>query len=422
MLRSGDTPGRMSRPLSPVTFTTQGALRKSALRQANERLVLNVIRQNPECSRVEITRITGLSPSSVTFIVKRLLRENLVREERVDTSPQAGRPPIILKLTPAARYALAVDLSPTGSRLAVAEWTGAIVSETPLEWNPNPQKFLEGVRDAMRFAAAPYGEDGILGIGISVAGTCDARSKSVTTAPNLGWRDVSLAPLFDTGIDAPVFIDNNANLSALAERWFRSTASRPLDNFVFVTLSGGIGSGIIFGGQVLHGAFGRAGEFGHMTIVADGRQCLCGNRGCWEEYASDRALIRLYEQRTGTRLTAKGVVDLARSGDKAAAESLLETAHNLGLGFANLIMGLNPESIYIDTWAAAGWDLLKSPVWKVLRRSVPASWLEGVQVRASVHAEQASLLGAVALALSQYFLSFDHSAPSESPKQVRIHS
>lgn len=412
----------MSRPVSPVTFTTHGALRKSALREANERLVLNVIRQNPDLSRADITKITGLSPSSVTFIVKRLMSRNLVREERVDTAPQAGRPPIILRLTPAARFTLAVDISPTGSRLAVAEWTGAIHNETSLPWYPDPAVFLASVRDAMRYAAQPYGDGGILGIGVSVAGTCDARSKTVTTAPNLGWRDVSLAPLFETGIEAPVFVDNNANLSALAERWFRSTAARPLDNFVFVTLGGGIGSGIIFGGQVLGGAFGRAGEFGHMIISADGRQCLCGNRGCWEEYASDRALVRHFEELTGRHATAHAIVQRAREGDQAANQALAEAARNLGLGFANLIMGLNPEAIFFDSWGAAGWDLLKAPVWKVLRQSVPASWLEGVQIRASAHADQASLLGAVALALSRYFYSFEHSAASETPKHVRIHA
>ncbi len=412
----------MSRPVSPVTFTTHGALRKSALREANERLVLNVIRQNSDLSRSDITRITGLSPSSVTFIVKRLMARDLVREERVDTAPQAGRPPIILKLAPQARYILAVDISPTGSRLAVAEWTGAIVKERALPWQADPRAFLNGVRDAMRDEALPYGADGILGIGVSIAGTCDARSKTVTTAPNLGWRDVALDPLFETGIDATVFIDNNANLSALGERWFRSTANRPLDNFVFVTLGGGIGSGILFGGQVLGGAFGRAGEFGHMTIVADGRQCLCGNRGCWEEYASDRALVRRYEELTGRNVSAHAVVQQARAGENAAAEALSEAARSLGLGFGNLIMGLNPEAIFVDSWGAAGWDLLKGPVWKVLRRSVPQSWLEGVQIRASAHADQASLLGAVALALNRYFYSFEHNQASETPKQVRIHA
>lgn len=412
----------MEKPVAPVTFTTKGALRKSALRQANERLVLNVIRQSPAISRVDVSRVTGLSPSSVTFIVKRLLRENLIREERVETAPSAGRPPIILRLTPAARYALAVDISPTGSRMAVAEWTGEIVKEVPLPWHDDAPRFLEQVRNAMKQAAAECAPRGILGIGISVAGTCDSRTKTVTAAPNLGWRGVSLAPLFETGIAAPAYLDNNANLSALGERWFQSTAGRPLDDFVFVTLGGGIGSGIIHGGQILHGAFGHAGEFGHMTIVADGRECLCGNRGCWEEYASDRALSRIHEERTGRKATALAIVDQARSGDGEAKQSVMQAARMLGIGFANLIMGLNPEAIFVDNWGAAGWDLIGGEVDRVLAGAVPASWLEGVDLRASRHANRASLLGAVALALSQYFHSFEHFAPEESPNQVRIRS
>lgn len=398
----------MTRPASPVTFTTGGALRKSALRQANERVVLNVIRQNPECSRVDISRLTGLSPSSVTFIVKRLLRDRLVREEKVDVPPAAGRPPLTLQLTPAARYAMAVDISPMGSRLAVAEWAGTVVREQALPWDGDAGRFLLSVQAAMRAQAAHFAGQGILGIGVSVAGTWDARSRIVTTAPNLQWRDVSLAPLFETGIEAPLYIDNNANLSALAERWFRpAPAVRPLDNFVFVTLGGGIGTGILVGGNLLHGASGRAGEFGHMTIVAGGRKCLCGNEGCWEEYASDRALMRLYLERSGRPAAAKTIVENARAGENAAQEALQETARYLGVGLANLIMGLNPEAIFLDSWGASGWDLLRGAVWKAIRASVPASWLEGVQVRPSLHADNASLLGAVALALSRYFLTFD---------------
>lgn len=276
----------MLNPVSAVTFTTQGALRKSALRQANERLVLNAIRENPHLSRVEISRITGLAPSSVTFIVKRLSRDKLIREEKVDGAvAQVGRPPAILRLLPSARYAVAVDISPAASRVALADWTGHILEIQPVEWETDAETLLRKLHGAIRNFVNSKPGHRILGVGVAVPGVWDDKTRTVTSAVNLGWKDVAVAALLEKGFGVPMYFDNNANLSALGERWFRSQGAKPLENFVFVTLGGGIGAGIIVAGHLVHGAFGRAGEFGHMTLFPDGRRCLCGNQGCWEEYA-----------------------------------------------------------------------------------------------------------------------------------------
>ena len=405
----------MQKSVSSVTFTTQGALRKSALRHANERLALNAIRENPQLSRVEISRITGLSPSSITFIVKRLTKEKLVREEKVEGATQVGRPPTILQLAGNARYAIGVDISPHGSRVALADWTGQIHEMQEVEWNRDPEVVLRALHGAIRnFVSAKSGRR-ILGVGVSVPGTWDTTAQTITTAVNLGWTDVAVVPLLEKGFDVPLYFDNNANLSALGERWFRSLGAKPLEDFVFVTLGEGIGTGIIVSGHVLHGAFGRAGEFGHMTLHPSGRYCLCGNRGCWEEYASERALLRSYHERTeGTRLSIKDLVERARQRDAVALEVIEEGARSLALGVSNLIIGLNPEAIVVDSWAADAWDMVEKSVWTVLRERVPAAWLEGIRIYPSAHARDSSLLGAIALALTRYFHSFDHGGSEES--------
>lgn len=411
----------MLNPVSSVTFTTHGALRKSALRQANERLVLNAIRENPQLSRVEISRITGLSPSSVTFIVKRLSKDKLIREEKVDGAvSQVGRPPTILRLQPSARYAVAVDISPTGSRVALADWTGHILEMQRVDWETDPETLLRTLHGAVRNFVNSKPGHRILGVGVAVPGTFDDKTRTVTSAVNLGWKDVAVAPLLEKGFDVPMYFDNNANLSALGERWFRSQGAKPLENFVFVTLGGGIGTGIIVAGHVMHGAFGRAGEFGHMTVFPEGRTCLCGNQGCWEEYASDRALARIYQEKTERKLQLHAVLERGRRGEPAAVESLMEAGRHLALGLANLVIGLNPEAIVVDNWAASAWDIIGKPVWEVLRQRVPAAWLEGIRIYPSVHAEDSSLLGAVALVLIRYFHSFDHSEPDEARNFVQM--
>lgn len=408
----------MQKSVSSVTFTTQGALRKSALRHANERLVLNAIRENPQLSRVEISRITGLSPSSITFIVKRLTKEKLVREEKVDGGAQVGRPPTILQLANTSRYAIGVDISPRGSRVALADWTGHIHEMQEVEWNRDPEIVLRALHSAIRNFVTAKSTRRILGVGVAVPGTWDTTAQTITTAVNLGWTDVAVVPLLEKGFDVPLYFDNNANLSALGERWFRSHGAKPLEDFVFVTLGGGIGTGIIVSGHVLHGAFGRAGEFGHMTLHPNGRYCLCGNRGCWEEYASERALLRSYQERTEARLTIKELVARAHDRDAVAIEVIEDGARNLALGISNLIIGLNPEAIVLDSWAADAWDLVEKTIWTVLRERVPAAWLEGIRINPSVHAQDSSLLGAIALALTRYFHSFAH---GESEESLTVH-
>lgn len=412
----------MHRSVPSVTFTTKGALRKSALRQANERLLLNAIRENPQLSRIEISRITGLSPSSVTFIVNRLARGKLIREEKPKAPVPVGRPPIILRLAPAARFVIGVDISPAGSRVALADWTGQVHQVQRVAWEDDPESLLRNLHGVIRYFVSARTGRRILGAGVAVPGTWDAAARTVTTAVNLGWHDIAVAPLMEKGFDFPLHFDNNANLSALGERWFRSQGAKPLDNFVFVTLGGGIGTGILFAGQLVHGAFGRAGEFGHMTLNPGGRRCLCGNHGCWEEYASERALIRIYQERSLSPLpvSAAQLIESARAGQNTALDSLHEAARWLGIGFANLITGLNPEAIAFDDWAAASWDLIEKVVWDVLRERLPPAWLEGVRLFPSVHATDSSLLGAIALALARYFQSFEHSGPDAAPNHVLL--
>lgn len=409
------------KPISAVTFTTQGALRKSALRQANERLVLNAIREDPQLSRVEISRITGLSPSSVTFIVQRLAKGRLIREYRTDVIAQVGRPPTSLRLAQGARLAIGVEITHRNSRVALADWTGQILELRDVPWRSDPDEMLRTVHGVIRSLLSSKPANRFLGVGVSVPGTWDPATGTLVSAVNLGWQDVALESLLAKGFDVPVYFDNNANLSAVAERWFRSRGGKVLDNFVFVTLLGGIGTGILVGGHVLHGAFGRAGEFGHMTMHADGYRCPCGNRGCWEEYASDRALVRAYNATFPAErpVSAAEVAELAVRGDANAVSAVREVSQELALGFANLIIGLNPEAIIVDTWAAAAWDLVEREVWATLRERVPAAWLDGIRIRPSTHAEDASLLGAVALVLARFFQSFEQ--PAREPINSRVH-
>jgi predicted NBD/HSP70 family sugar kinase len=155
-------------------------------------------------------------------------------------------------------------------------------------------------------------------------------------------------------------------------------------------------------------------------LYPDGRRCPCGNTGCWEQYASDLALTRLYAERTGAQASPVDIVRRARAAEPAALEALREAAHHAGLGFVNLIMALNPEAIVVGDYLAEAWDLVEDCVWAVVRSRVPAYYLSGVRILPSRHVADSSLLGAAALVFSQFFTSFDPAIPSERSTPVRM--
>ena len=394
--------------MRPVTFTTKGALGKASLREANERLVLTHIVHQPGISRLAIARSTSLSPSAITGIVERLKDAGLVVDEKTEATAMVGRPPSNLRLVKGSRNVVAVEITPFDASLAVADLVGNIVDRREVAADKDPETFLERAHKALveliEGTSAP-----ILGVGVSIQGILDPATGQVIAATNLNWRNVEAIRILRQGIDLPFYWDNNANLSALAEQWFAAPGSASLDNFVFVTLRGGLGTGLIFGGHLVQGATARAGEFGHTVLYPDGRKCLCGNHGCWEEYASDKALCRLYHEHGGEEICdSLEVIRRAKAGDVAALAATAEVGRNLGLGLMNVITGLNPAAICLDDFAACGWDLIEPAIWDVLRSRVPDYWLAGVRIFPSEHAIHASLSGAVALALSKYFTSFHH--------------
>lgn len=407
-----------------VTFTTDGALGKSALRQANERLVLNAIRQNSGVSRADIGRITGLSPSSVTLIVKRLKRDKLVGEEKTAAPAQVGRQPTALYIHREAHIALGIDLTLAGARLALTDLDARILKRKTVRWQANPDVYFDKVNGAIRGLVDQLPPGQLLGAGVSLPGFIDRATGRVLAAENLNWFDVDAGRLLSRGLSFPFWFENTAKLSALAEMWTSDGASRPLRNFVSITAHSGLGTGVIINGQILQGATSAASEFGHIILHPDGRPCQCGNTGCWEQYVSDLALARLYREASGD---AKGeepdaydVVRRAREGDKIALQVLDETARNVGLGFVSLIMAFNPEAIVVGDYLAGAWDLMEGTVWSIVRSRTPAYFLTGLRIVPSRHNGDTALVGAVALVLTRFFQSFDHGSRAIPSNPVSI--
>jgi predicted NBD/HSP70 family sugar kinase len=204
-----------------------------------------------------------------------------------------------------------------------------------------------------------------------------------------------------------VVADNDANAAALAELWFGRPEIREVRDFIIVLVEEGVGTGIVFDGQVYRGKSGAAGEFGHMTIGQGAPvTCAAGSRGCWEAFSSQRAALARYEQSKGpgaSRVDFKQLVDLALAGEAAALTALKETAHYLGVGIANLTQGLSPEAVIVGGPIVRAWPLIvgdiKAAVAEGICRGLPPA-----HILASSLGEQPTLMGALSLVLTTKFM------------------
>ncbi|MCC6292928.1 MAG: ROK family transcriptional regulator [Bryobacterales bacterium] len=392
--------------MSKVIPAARGALKKSDLRVANQRLLLNIIRENQGASRADIVRITGFSPSSVTFVVNRMLRDGLLVETPDGSHAQVGRRPFTLRIRPEAMIAVGAEISHLQSRVVTADLYGNLLKQREIKWQRDPRLMLARVGDAIRALAEGIPEERLLGAGISLPGTIDRATGRVIAAEHLDWFDFDAGAILSERSGVTCFFENDAKLGALAERWFCEPGARPLETFVFVVLGEGLGTGVMIEGRLLHGVSGEASEFGHTSIVHDGRRCPCGGIGCWEEYASQRAVERLYAgrinaKRRGRPVGVNEIVQLARQGDSTAIEALREVANYLGTGFANLNAAFNPEAIVVGDYLASAWDVMGDWVLTAMRSRGPQRFLSRLRVIPSRHGHDSTLKGAVALVLSR---------------------
>jgi predicted NBD/HSP70 family sugar kinase len=243
-------------------------------------------------------------------------------------------------------------------------------------------------------------------MGVSLPGRVDYDGRLVF-APNLRWGTVNLRAMIEAAIEMPVALENAANACALAELWFGGHAQH-VRNLVAVTISEGIGVGLLMNGQLVRGGDARAGEFGHVTLDENGPPCPCGKRGCWERYASNGAALRTYldaTNGTGPRnapaLSFDQLLRFAREGDRQAGAALDRMAEYIGVGLAGLITGLSPEAVVVIGEVTSAWDRIGPLVAQVVaRRALPSAATKIVPADLAL---QPRLRGAITLVVQQHF-------------------
>jgi predicted NBD/HSP70 family sugar kinase len=369
-------------------------------RQINRRIALNIIRKRQPMSRAELARQSGLQRSTVSAIIGQLIDEGWVTEGATGTYGR-GRRPRLLHLNVERAGIIAVDVRPATTRVALAGLDARFLMQTAWLTPDTPEAFARQLAQTVAAFRQAHSEVVCEGIGVSVPGRVSEAGR-LLFAPNMPWPAVDLVPLLEAAVHLPVAVENAASACALAELWFGRHAE-DVRHLVAVTVSEGIGVGLLLNGQLVHGAEAMAGEFGHMTIDENGPPCSCGKRGCWEQYASNTAVIRDYLAASTAEghITIHEVLRRADGGDAHARAVLDAMAARLGEGLAAIISGLAPQVVVIVGEVTAAWDRLGPIVERVARaRTLP---LTPTRIVPTDPATQPRLRGAVTLVVQQHF-------------------
>jgi predicted NBD/HSP70 family sugar kinase len=381
------------------------AARLNTIRDINRQIVLNYVREREPISRAEIAREADLQRSTVSAIVEDLTTEGLV-EEVGEGESTGGRRPTMLRLRTKEAIAIGVAITPTHTTVATSDLAGRVIEQEAFLTDPDPDKTLsEVITLAREFSSRNKGT--IEAVGVSLPGLVNPSTGNAVYVPYFNWRDIPVSNVISTAVGLPVVIDNDANAVALAELWFGRPEVSDARDFILIFVAEGVGTGIIFDGQVYRGQRGAAGEFGHMVIGTNAPvPCSCGSHNCWEAFSSERAALARYAKLKDGASTAdlgfNQLVDRALSGEDCAKTALVETARCLGVGISNLVVGFSPEAVVVGGEIARAWELVESALTEPIENSVRGG-LPSARILPSTLGEKPALRGALSLVLAGKF-------------------
>lgn len=401
------------RKINPKDFTLAT---RGTSREINRQIALTLIRTHQPISRADLARLMETNRANVTFLVNELLEEKLVREGAQGNEKVRGRRPTFIYINSQKSFAVAVDIRASRTFLMVTDSIGKQIGDiVSFATELSPEKLVPELgRRVRQILQNTTNASDCEGIGIVVPGMLDRKSGVVLHAPTLGWRDVNLlAPLQAEFGDVEVHLENSGKACALSQVWATRADGAAANDIVFVSVSDGVGVGVVINGELMRGRHNTAGEFGHIPLSIDGPQCSCGANGCWEAYVSNLATLSRYfgrkiSQRQPQSLetaefTIEDLVTRARGGDSRALTALHSTARYLGLGLASIINAVDPTRVYIGGEITEAWDLIEQHVRDGIKERTLTRELGATPIGIVPASEHPRLRGAVALVTAPAF-------------------
>jgi predicted NBD/HSP70 family sugar kinase len=391
---------------NPLSATSgESALRKpgsqSALREQNQRRIIDALRSGGPQTQAELSRQTGLSTATVSNIVKAMAGSGIVRTAPTTSS---GRRALSVTLVDNGQVAVGIDIGRRHLRVVLATPDYRVLQEgsVTLPLGHSATGGLSAASDLVDSLLEHSGVDrrAVLGAGIGIPGPIDRRTGTVVQGAILPeWVGINIRDTFGARLGVPVLIDNDANLGALAQvTWGPHSA---VDNLMYMKVGTGIGSGLVLNGSLFYGNVGVTGEIGHTTINEQGLVCRCGNRGCLETVASTATMTELLGRGSSEVMDTQRILSLALSGDTAALRVIDDAGVAIGRALAHVANLINPETIVVGGSLTGLGEILLAPVRRGLSRHAVPLIGDTTSVCMSSLGDRAEALGAAAVVLSQ---------------------
>ncbi|WP_420405174.1 ROK family protein [Nisaea sp.] len=385
-------------------------------RAKNRKAVVDCLRRRGAVARIELAEHIGISPATVTIITSELLEDGVIREER--DSPERdetvrGRPRTRLELNPEAGFAVGIKISMHQASVSLTDLSGNILgAETiPVRANRDAPEWIADI--CMKQVQTIISGSGIdpnlvLGLGIGVPGYIEYPSGLVRWAPVFSERDVPFREIVEKRTGFRTFIDNDANMTALAEKWFG--VGRAFPTFLVVTVEHGVGMGLVVNEKLYRGSRGFGAEFGHTKIVVGGALCRCGQRGCIEAYVSDYAIAReanilgpsvATDDPIALEARIQNLIAQADAGDSAVISIFERAGTMLGTGIANLVDILDPPVVVLSGARTHSAKAFYAALRKALENNILAGTDTSVDLRIDSGGDEVWARGAAALVLEE---------------------
>ncbi|MBD8078690.1 ROK family transcriptional regulator [Cellulosimicrobium arenosum] len=371
---------------------------QTSLREANRARIVSAVQQRGSLTQIELAGVTGLSPATVSNIVKELSTAGVLH---TSPSTRSGRRALLVTLARNLGLVAGVHFGTRSLRVALADASMRVVADQRMPLAPDHRADTGLQRAALLVselvASVDAGPEELLAVGVGVPAPVDVRTGRIATVGMLrGWDGVVVPEILEAELGAPVTVDNDANLGALAETRFGAAVGH--EAVAYLRVSHGVGGGLVLGGRLVHGRAGVAGEIGHVTIDENGPICRCGNRGCLEMFVGANVLLGMLSESRG-HLTLRDVIARAREGDPGCRRVLFDAGQHLGVAAANLCNLVDPEIVVVGGQLAEAGETLFDPLRTVLQQRTVPSIAGPVQVVASELGSAAEVRGALAVAL-----------------------
>jgi predicted NBD/HSP70 family sugar kinase len=367
-------------------------------RDINRDIVLEIIRSQQPVARADLARSSGLQPSTISAIVEQLINEKWVSEGAMARRPR-GRPSTLLSLND-AMVILVADVRPHQAIVALVDLNGRFLAREAVPLVSEPARSVTKIVQCMQAMRTAHSDRSFEGIGISMPGRVDPDTQRLLLAPNLKWGDYDIKGAIEEQMQLQVELANAANACLLSELW--SGRLDGIRNAVLITVSEGIGGAILANGQIITSRSGLAGEFGHSPIDPTGPICGCGQRGCWEVFASSTAALRYYAE-LAPKARALNIHDLLRlteEGDATAIAAVTKQATHLGRGLRLVTASLAPEVVLITGDLTTSWARFGP----IIQKEMAATMLAGAAPDLGItkDGELSRLRGAAAVVLQRH--------------------